>query len=150
MCLINCDYTKGVKFVCLLEKDSFLPFQSYILRLFNLDDSNLIVIKKPTKFAQIIVPDDSFWNENGIEMHRKMIDFITSKVTPQRLQNNKFYLSRRKFNKAISLEFGEKFFEEFYAQKGYKIIYPEMLSLKEQLAIFIGGGGGIELFVRKI
>lgn len=135
--------TKGVKFVCLMEKDSFLPFQSYILRLFNLDDSNLIVIKKPTKFAQITVPDDSFWNENGIEMHRKMIDFITSKVTPQRLQNNKFYLSRRKFDKARSLEFGEEFFEEFYAQKGYKIIYPEMLSPKEQLAIFIGGGGAL-------
>ena len=103
-------------------------------------------ITKPTKFAQIIVPDNSFWNENGIEMHRKMIDFITSKVTPQRLQNNKFYLSRRRFDKARSLEFGEEYFEQIYAKKGYKIVYPETLSPSEQLALW---GGGIKICLRR-
>gem|GEM_PF-5243066 len=89
-------------------------------------------ITKPTKFAQIIVPDNSFWNENGIEMHRKMIDFITSKITP--VKSQALYLSRRRFDKACSLEFGEEYFEQIYAKKGYKIVYPETLSPSEQLS----------------
>lgn len=129
-----------------LHSKEFSAFERFILDFFNLNERNLIPITKPTKFAQITVPDDSFWNENGIKMHRKMIDFITSKVTPQRLQNNKFYLSRRRFDKARSLEFGEEYFEQIYAKKGYKIVYPETLSPSEQLALW---GGGIKICLRR-
>lgn len=127
-----------------LHSKEFSAFERFILDFFNLNERNLMPITKPTKFAQITVPDDSFWNENGIKMHRKMIDFITSKITP--VKSQALYLSRRRFDKARSLEFGEEFFEEFYAQKGYKIVYPETLSPSEQLALW---GGGIKICLRR-
>ena len=120
-----------------LHSKEFSAFERFILDLFNLNERNLMPITKPTKFAQITVPDDSFWNENGIKMHRKMIDFITSKITP--VKSQALYLSRRRFDKARSLEFGEEYFEQIYAKKGYKIVYPETLSPSEQLALWGGG-----------
>lgn len=119
-----------------LHSKEFSAFERFILDFFNLNERNLIPITKPTKFAQITVPDDSFWNENGIKMHRKMIDFITSKITP--VKSQALYLSRRRFDKARSLEFGEEYFEQIYAKKGYKIVYPETLSPSEQLALWGG------------
>lgn len=124
------------KFIyCRLYSAEFSAFERFILDMFEL--KNLTPITKPTQFAEIILPDDSFYSENGVESHRKTIDFITSKVTP--IKNEAIYLSRRKFRKANDLEWGEEYFEEIYVQKGYKIIYPEMLSPKEQLALWGGG-----------
>lgn len=128
--------TKDHKFIySRFQSKDFSVFERFILNLFGLNEQNLIPITKPTQFRQIILPDDSFYT-NDIETHRKMIDFITSKVKP--IENEALYLSRRKFDKARSLEFGEEYFEEIYAQKGYKIIYPETLSPKEQLALWGG------------
>ena len=123
------------KFIyCRLHSAEFSAFERFILDMFEL--KNLMPITKPTQFAEIILPDDSFYSENGVESHQKMIDFITSKVTP--IKNEALYLSRRKFGKARSLEFGEEYFEELYAKKGYKIIYPETLSPQEQLSLWGG------------
>ena len=125
------------KFIyCRLHSTEFSAFERFILDMFNLNKHNLTPITKPTQFAEIILSDDSFYSENGVESHRKMIDFITSKVTP--IKNEALYLSRRKFRKANDLEFGEEYFEEIYAKKGYQIIYPETLSPKEQLALWGG------------
>lgn len=130
------------KFIyCRLYSAEFSAFERFILDMFEL--KNLTPITKPTQFAEIILPDDSFYSENGVESHRKTIDFITSKVTP--IKNEAIYLSRRRFRKANDLEWGEEYFEEIYAQKGYKIIYPEMLSPKEQLALW----GGIKICLRR-
>ncbi len=123
-----------------LHSKEFSAFERFILDMFEL--KNLTPITKPTQFAEIILPNDSFYSENGVESHRKTIDFITSKVTP--IKNEAIYLSRRNFRKANDLEWGEEYFEEIYAQKGYKIIYPEMLSPKEQLALW---GGRTSLLV---
>lgn len=117
----------------------FSPFESFILGLFNLQDK-VCCITKASQFRKIIVIDNSFHHENGTLWHRKTIDFITSKIKP--VQNEALYLSRRNFSKAKALEFGEEYFESQYVKKGYKIIYPEMLSPQEQLSLW---GGGIAL-----
>lgn len=115
------------------------PFERFILELFALQN-NVFCITKASQFRQIIVIDNSFHHKNGTLWHRKTIDFITSKIKP--VKNEALYLSRRNFAKAKSLEFGEEYFESQYAKKGYKIIYPEMLSPQEQISLW---GGGIAL-----
>ena len=119
------------------QSPQFSAFERFVLELFKLDESKLIAINKPSKFKELILPDNSFHCEKGTEWHRKTIDFITSQVKP--IKNEALYLSRRKFNKAKSLEFGEEYFEAHYAKKGYKIIYPETLSPQEQLGLWGGG-----------
>lgn len=129
----------GLKFAySRLKSVEFSVFEAYILEMFGLNSENLVPVIKPTKFKEIILPDESFFNENGLEKHRKMIDFITSHITPNK-KFKKIYLSRRKFAKANSLEFGEEFFEEIYAKQGFHIAYPETLTPKEQLELMGGG-----------
>lgn len=129
----------GLKFAySRLKSVEFSVFEVYILEMFGLNSENLVPVIKPTKFKEIILPDESFFNENGLEKHRKMIDFITSHITPNK-KFKKIYLSRRKFAKANSLEFGEEFFEEIYAKQGFHIAHPETLTPKEQLELMGGG-----------
>lgn len=123
-------------YFCIHNGKSISPFESLLFDMFGLNKENTIHITKPMQFSEVIIPDNSFHSENGIEAERKTIDFITSKVEP--IENEALYLSRRKFGKSTALEFGEEYFEESYAKKGYKIIYPETLSPKEQLALWGG------------
>lgn len=131
--------TKKHKFIyfCIKNGKSISAFEALLFEIFGLNDKNSIRITKPMQFRAIILPDNSFHSQNGIEIERQMIDFITSKITP--IKNDALYLSRRKFSKSTALEFGEEYFEEIYAKKGYQIIYPETLSPKEQLALWGGG-----------
>lgn len=131
--------TKKHKFIyfCINNGKSISAFETLLFDIFGLNEKNSIHITKPTQFSQIILPENSFHSKNGIEIERKMIDFITSKITP--VKSQALYLSRRRFNKAHSLEFGEEYFEQIYAKKGYKIVYPETLSPSEQLALWVGG-----------
>ena len=130
--------TKKHKFIyfCIKNGKSISAFEALLFEIFGLNDKNSIRITKPMQFRAIILPDNSFHSQNGIEIERQMIDFITSKITP--IKNDALYLSRRKFSKSTALEFGEEYFEEIYAKKGYQIIYPETLSPKEQLALWGG------------
>ena len=123
-------------YFCVNNGKSISPFESLLFDIFGLNKENTIHITKPMQFSEVILPDNSFHNESGIELERKTIDFITSKIEP--IKNEALYLSRRKFDKSTALEFGEEYFEEMYAKKGYKIIYPETLSPKEQLALWGG------------
>lgn len=132
---------KGKKFVfAVSEKFTFQEFHKYIFSLFGLDESNLVFVTKPTKFASLIVPDcSSFWLGGKlcfVPIQKEVINRIASSVTPQ--ENEKIYLSRSKTTKGNIREFGEAFFEEFYAKQGYKIIHPQTLSFKDQVAIFQG------------
>ena len=124
-------------YFCVNNGKSISPFESLLFDMFGLNKENTIHITKPMQFSEVILPDNSFHSKSGIELERKTIDFITSKVEP--IKNEALYLSRRKFDKSTALEFGEEYFEEMYAKKGYKIIYPETLSPKEQLALWGGG-----------
>ena len=123
-------------YFCVNNGKSISPFESLLFDIFGLNKENTIHITKPMQFSEVILPDNSFHSKSGIELERKTIDFITSKIEP--IKNEALYLSRRKFGKSTALEFGEEYFEEMYAKKGYKIIYPETLSPKEQLALWGG------------
>ncbi|WP_406947634.1 glycosyltransferase 61 family protein [Psychrobacter piscatorii] len=51
-------------------------------------------------------------------------------------EHRKVYLSRTKFIKKDCIN--EEYFESFYRQQGFEIIYPEQLNIKEQISIISG------------
>lgn len=111
--------------------------------LLGIKESQLINIDKPTRFKKVLLPEQSFkscewYSEEFVNMfdymrqivHNSGYDF--SKVD----KLEKVYFSRRKFSKAVNSEFGEEFFEKTFNFNGYISVYPETLSLDEQIYLW--------------
>lgn len=112
-------------------------FHYEIFKLLGIDESRLHIIRKPTQFKKIVVPKQA-WYTNGYaysrELCRLLWDEITSKITPR--TESKIYLSRTKLEKHYI--HGETYFEKFFESRGFKVIYPEQLSIEEQIAYIQG------------
>ena len=117
------------------QKDAELPkFMEKILSLFGIELSKLTRITEPTQYDEIIVPEVSFavysfWTNE----YKNTIDKIKESITP--VKNDKIYLSRCHYKDNI---IGEVSLEKTFTDNGYKIIYPEELSVEEQIAIISG------------
>ncbi len=104
--------------------------------LIGINRKRLLFIQEPTCFDKIIVPEQSavlsgYYTSPFILPYEK----AAAAVTPQKFA--KVYLSRRKFHGAVQL-LGEEKLEKIFRANGYKVIYPERLSLKEQIAYIRG------------
>ena len=104
------------------------------LELFGIDSNRLVAITETTKYDEIIVPEisfalDTFWTDE----FKKTIDRIQKHITP--VKNKNIYLSRMHFNDNC---IGEKYIEQIYKENGYKIIYPEEMSIEEQISVISG------------
>lgn len=132
--------TRERKFAFVRYKNANLgAFERFIFGLFGLNENNLIAITKPTKFKELILPERSFSyskNPHYTKEHNELIDFISSQVKP--IKNEKIYLSRQKYTKALIYEWGDKYVDEYFKDNGYTIIYPETLPPQEQLALYVG------------
>ena len=112
--------------------------QNNALRLFSIlgiKREQLILVSKPTRFKKIIVPESSYvpghyWTRE----YKNIFDTILEKNVYNGDTYNKIYLSRTRLRKD-HLEIGEKLFQDFFESRGYKIIYPEMLLIDEQIGI---------------
>lgn len=120
--------------VCYISKteDTFLDF----FRLFGLKDEQMIRVTKPTRFRKVIVPEPAFrYHDYYHEKFKDVINEITKYIKPARFK--KVYLSRGKFNPSVPTV-GEKVIENAFKKMGFKVIYPERLSLKKKIAIMKG------------
>ena len=119
---------------------SNLPLpQAYLdfFHLLGIKDEQLLQVKEPTRFKSVVVPEVSTVHALWYTKEFKNIyDKIMKNIVP--VYHDKIYFSRTKFPKAINSEFGETLIEKSFAQNGYTIVYPETLSLTEQLSLIKG------------
>ena len=107
-----------------------------LLELIGLKEDRIVRENIPTRYKRIIVPDEArheydrrhmeCWSkifDKAIENAEYNIDAIPRKV----------YFSRGLFGKP---EYGEEEIQQNFANNGYEVVYPEKLSLDEQIAIF--------------
>lgn len=103
-------------------------------------NERLIIVKKPTKFKSVIVPDSSERVHSwpcSCEFTKEYISFfeyMRTKVSPSNCK--KIYLTKTKTNNGNIV--GEKFFIDFYKNKGFTIINPEDYTIKEKVALMLG------------
>jgi len=107
-----------------------------LLELMGLSGERLILIDRPTRFARIIVPEPSsvltgFYTKEFVLPYRAMSTGIEAKPF------GKVYFSRRKFRGGIRI-YGEDRLEKVFKANGYQVVYPEQISLKEQIAYVKG------------
>lgn len=91
---------------------------------------DFIDIRKPTKFSMVYIPEPGFEYEKYY--HKEFLipyKIIQDKVKPRNAK--KLYLSRRKMD--TIKEVGEDIIEKFFSINGFKIIYPDELSIQEQV-----------------
>ena len=111
-------------------RGNYLDFFS----LLGIEKERLLLITKPTKFKKIFIPSPSqeaggFWTNE----FKDIFNVVRDKVK-RKMNYDKIYLSRKYLPDSQRKEIGEAEVELFFNKIGYKSIYPEQLSLAEQIS----------------
>jgi len=128
---------KHYKYV-FVSKHNFIEFYEFFL-LLGLRDEDIILLKKPTRFKAIIIPERSFSYDYDSgkfifnDKAAKVFNFLRGRVESANYEN--IYLTRTKFN---GDRINEEYFEDYYGSLGYRIISPEQLTVLEQIGIMAG------------
>ena len=128
-----------------------------LLKILEIDTSKLFAINTPIKFANVIVPDESFYlgksklggradsidgtsdDFNGndgafftneyLETVNQIRNFADKNCPP--IEQKKFYFLQGRN------QFGEERIAKYFESKGYAIVKPEFLKLEDQLTVYI-------------
>jgi len=104
-------------------------------RLLGIPLENIIIIDQPTKFASIIVPDETIHAWSGFrDKYITIYNAIRDNVKPSK--HKKIYLTRTALKQHDCIN--EEYFEDFYRRRGYEIISPEKYSIDEQISLMAG------------
>ena len=111
---------------------------SYVLEILGglgILPDNIILIDKTTRFAGVYVPPQSSVISRYIAnvMHDVLNTISTNLYNPNIKTYDKIYLSRSKMNDGRT--YGEVAIEKIFENNGYKIIWPETLSIKDQITL---------------
>ncbi len=90
---------------------------------------DVIDVRTPIQFKMVYVPEPGF--EYDKYYHNEFLipyKEISNRVNPKK--TDKLYLSRRKMG--VTKEAGEEIFEKFFSMNGFKVIYPDEISIYEQ------------------
>ena len=103
------------------------------MNLIGIPDENIIVLDKTTQFRNLIVPTQCFDFRTAISKRmKKMYDTIASNVTPENHDTyEKIYFSRSKLG--ANRTFGEVNVQTIFENNGFKVIWPEQLTLDSQI-----------------
>jgi len=116
------------------DNKNLLPFQVYLLECLGVDVDNIKTIDGPLHFKELSIPD-SAWNINmkaapqAYPVYKRIRDLHKSDV-----KFKKVFLSIKKSvtNRILNIPEIEKVFRNL----GFIVLYPEDLSIKEQLNVY--------------
>ncbi len=114
-----------------------------IMELLGINREKLVILKEPTCFEEIIVPEFSMVRPDYYTREFPLLLEYMNAQASDRINSirinydiNKVYLTRTHLKKARQSEIGEKSLETLFRKNGYTILAPEELSFWEQLLIF--------------
>lgn len=114
-----------------------IKYQKELLDLLNIVnvkiiDSPAVVINLKVQHENVVL--NGSINESAVAVWRSIVK--NTKIVPQKT-NTKIFLSRSKIDKSLKRvnESYEAHYEDNFQQKGFEIIYPEYLSINEQINI---------------
>ena len=106
-----------------------------LLKLFGIKRNQLIVVKRPTRFKNVFVPETADnYNYTSREFNKIFDRFIENTNKEKTVKKiSKVYVSREKMDDRRT--FGEKYISKIFSANGFNVIYPEKLSLLRQIQI---------------
>jgi len=104
-----------------------------LLELLGISEHDVIIVKNPTRFKKVLVPNESMHHLNFCrEDFKHVVNEIIARLPMSKQSIEKVYLAKRTNSERV---LGEKVFEEYYRKKGYTVIVPEKLPVCQQIAI---------------
>lgn len=108
-----------------------------LLKLLGIADK-VKIINRPTKFNKVIIPEEGFvYNDHYTQKFIDFFQFINKKGLD--LYNGekyeKVFFSKRKLIISAESNLNEKFLDNYFKKNGYKVFYPEQLSLIDTIGI---------------
>ncbi len=129
--LQNSDDKRPIVFIPVGKPDRYLEF----FDLLGIERERLLFIDRPMRFKEIAVPEmSSHLGEYYTEEF--MLPFRRAAANVPAAKYEKVYLTRRRFE--FGNMYGEEALERTFKANGYKIISPERLSVREQIALMKG------------
>lgn len=109
-----------------------------LIKMMEIDDDRIITINVPCKFKTVIIPEEGkndFGYSNEYKaVFRHCIRKVNSMGNFQ--VPTKIYFSRTLFGDAMRKEIGENEIENLFRRMDYEIMYPEKMSLLDQILCF--------------
>lgn len=97
----------------------------------------VVVINQPTRYRSVIVPERAYgYREYYTQQYKQIFDCVAQAALAKREKypvSEKVFFSRSRFPKAQAYEAGLDMLDNYFANNGYEIIYPEQLSLEEMI-----------------
>ena len=122
----------------LINNKSIQPVPEYMftfLELLGVPRDNIIILEKTTRFRNVYVPDQGFnLPVFSSKKFGKTFQKMAESVKPKKF--DKVYVSRTRLQSRKT--YGEEKVQKIFEKNGFKIIYPETLSLREQIAYMRG------------
>lgn len=131
---------KRIKLACIKSSHIHdLRFLKEFLNILSIDSCDIIEIEAPTQFYEIYLPDPCLITlDSKIKLWTNEYRHLVEQVKIKSLSCNSLlpsfqdiYFSRTQIRG--NRDFGEKYVEEAFRKKGFHIIYPEKLSILEQI-----------------
>lgn len=127
---------KNAKLVYVSSRDSMPGYAIEFLRLLGVDASRVILLNKSARFRELYVPERA----SHIGQYTSSVQNDVYQTIAKNAGNKNFgdmvYLSRGRMG-ARSI-FGEEQVQRIFEKNGFKIIYPETLSITEQVQLASG------------
>jgi len=103
---------------------------------FKLAGMNYEIIKQPTQFPEVIIPDEAYrTGDGGNPAWLEWFGYVMKKAG-KHFDTDKIYLTRTQWPAGDGV--GEEYYERFFESEGYKVIAPEKLSLADQIRYISG------------
>ena len=102
------------------------------LRALGVRSENIIVVARPTRFRTVFVPDISKGPFFYSDAYARTFDAIAT-ATPDRPVHDKIYMSRGALEHRRT--FGEKIIQTVFERNGFRVIYPETMHIRDQIAL---------------
>jgi len=125
----------NIKFVFVLQPGASSTHAERFLKLAGV---NYEILRGPTQFQEVIVPDEAFYTgEGGNKTWLSWFNWLKAKArddvkhSSERWTPEKIYLTRREFSADDGV--GEIVYESFFKSLGYTVIAPEKLPLSSQI-----------------
>ena len=112
-----------------------------IMELLDIPKDRYEILEEPVLFDRVLVPDEVLRSiESGIDPHfMDPFRFLSEKVCAESgpCEERKLYLSRRHFSKTWEESDGlnEEYYEAFFEKRGFSVIHPQELPLREQIQL---------------
>lgn len=135
------NFNKKVVFLRLGEKGKLPNYITEFMELFGFDKNKIEWVDHPIKFKRVIVPEQSFVLNGSCNIKFKEIfDKILKDIKPSKFKKVIF---SKKNCETSDIYFNWSTPDKIFKRNGFKVFYPELLSMKERLSIL----KGCEVFV---